>query len=52
MMLDRPAIIRQQEVWLRCACPVCLRLDKRFPAEGYQLAFWAYVPAVRRAGAR
>lgn len=27
---------------LRCLCPVCLRLDARYPGEGYQLALFPY----------
>lgn len=26
----------------RCRCPICARLDARFPDEGYQLALFAY----------
>jgi hypothetical protein len=28
----------------RCLCPTCLRLDARYPTEGYQLAFWPWRP--------
>ncbi|QTH19690.1 hypothetical protein HRJ34_15710 [Rhizorhabdus wittichii] len=30
---------------LRCRCPVCLLLDARYPAEGFQLALFPYRPA-------
>jgi len=40
----RPAIIQQAYValGLRCLCPTCLRLDARYPGEGYQLALFPY----------
>lgn len=47
MTLDPPAIVIQVAAFDRCACPVCGRLDRRFPGEGYQLGFWRYVPAMR-----
>lgn len=42
-MILSPAIFAQAEEFGRCACPVCLRLDKEFPDEGYQLALFRYV---------
>ena len=42
-MIPAPAIFAQAEEFGRCACPVCLRLDERFPNEGYQLALFRYV---------
>lgn len=40
----RPAIISEAYVSLslRCTCPICQRLDARYPGEGYQLALFAY----------
>lgn len=40
------AIISQAYVsaQLRCLCPTCLRLDARYPTEGYQLALWPWRP--------
>ncbi len=40
----RIAIVRQAYValGLRCLCPECLRLDARFPSEGFQLALFPY----------
>lgn len=42
-VIPASAIIAQAEEFGRCACPVCLRLDQRFPNEGYQLALFRYV---------
>lgn len=41
---NRPAIIAEARIalGLRCLCPTCLRLDARYPNEGYQLALFPY----------
>lgn len=42
-LLDRPAIV-QRVSYLRCACPVCIGLDARYPTQGFQLALFPYEP--------
>jgi hypothetical protein len=49
MILQDFAIVRPAEDFARCACPVCKRLDREFPDEGYQLALFRYVISLRRA---
>ena len=46
----RPAIIREAYVaaGLRCLCPTCIRLDARYPNEGYQLALFPYRRETKR----
>ncbi|WP_156397428.1 MULTISPECIES: hypothetical protein [unclassified Sphingomonas] len=48
-MNPAPAIVIQADRFelLRCRCPVCLLLDARYPAEGFQLALFPYRPARR-----
>jgi hypothetical protein len=45
----RPAFIAEayQVAMMRCPCPTCRRLDKRYPGEGYQLALFPYVIQAR-----
>lgn len=40
----RPAFIAEAYavMTMRCQCPTCRRLDKRFPGDGYQLALFPY----------
>jgi hypothetical protein len=40
-----PAIVQPADRFelLRCRCPRCLRLDARFPGQGFQLALFPYV---------
>jgi hypothetical protein len=42
---ERPAFIAEamRVMQMRCPCPTCVRLDKRYPGEGYQLALFPYV---------
>jgi hypothetical protein len=44
-VVERPAFIAEalRVMQMRCPCPTCLRLDKRYPDEGYQLALFPYV---------
>lgn len=39
-----PAIVAEADPFdlNRCRCPLCLRLDARYPVEGFQLALFPY----------
>lgn len=41
---ERPAYLAEvrRVLEMRCPCPTCVRLDKRHPGEGYQLALFPY----------
>lgn len=45
--IDPPAIVAQVADFQRCRCPECLRLDREFPGEGYQLALFPFVISLR-----
>lgn len=46
-MISQPVIEYRIPAFARCNCPVCLRLDREFPNEGYQLALFRYSPSLR-----
>jgi hypothetical protein len=44
-ILFPPAVICQapRDELLRCHCPTCLRLDREFPGQGYQLSLERWI---------